>query len=150
MATLGWLFLREYVPPLSHEPITKWVALLRQAVTKFANEKLLTVKPNLAQNCSKRGFPEGTAHQLLAFRGKPQIAVRSIHDVKGESIGAVLLHGKDSQHQKWLKNDPGEWRCLAYVAMTRAERILVLGCENEEIARRWEAKGFVRLSESSD
>jgi superfamily I DNA/RNA helicase len=143
-AAAGWVFMRSYFPRPGVGTVNDWLGCIRESVKKFAADFGHELNPNLGQNLSARGFNRDDPSSSLLAREKPLISVRSVHDVKGETIEAVMLHGKKSQHEAWLRGKDAEMRCLAYVAMTRAVRLFVIGCETEDLAARWEAYGITR------
>lgn len=140
----AWHFLRKYLPWPDAEAVGDWLNAVKDAVKRFASDRGLKVG-NLSGKISMRGVPKLSAVEVVGLRAKPSVPVRTVHDAKGESIGAVMLHGKDRQHKKWLDGKDDEMRCLGYVAMTRAERLLVIACETEDVAEGWRQLGFVRL-----
>ena len=82
----------------------------------------------------------------------PNIRHETIHQVKGESIGAVLVIGSakfwNSVVEAVVSGTNNEDRRLAYVAMTRARDLLVLSVPSNHFDKhidRWRAWGFDSL-----
>lgn len=132
-----------------------WVAQLRVNLgTLFGNLGMTTV-PQLGYTIKKTGLvgdqltlPLFTPHKLF-----PPIRQETIHQVKGESIDGVLVIGSSrffNSVVKAVKEDTSEEeRRLAYVAMTRARHLLVVGLPkahfdaNESL---WNSWGFKTLA----
>ena len=79
----------------------------------------------------------------------PAVRQDTIHQVKGESIDAVLVIGGTRFWNSVLKavenDENSEDRRLAYVAMTRARHLLVVGLPKGHFTRdskTWLAWGF--------
>jgi len=79
----------------------------------------------------------------------PAIRQETIHQVKGESIDAVLVLGStkfwNSVVDSIIKGENSEDRRLAYVAMTRARHLLVVALPATHFDRhtdKWAAWGF--------
>jgi len=82
----------------------------------------------------------------------PNIRHETIHQVKGESIGAVLAIGGakfwNSVATAVVSGFNNEDRRLAYVAMTRAKDLLVLSLPSDHFDKhieRWRGWGFESL-----
>jgi len=107
--------------------------------------------PSLGQKIRKKGLDQKQL-ALPLFQPQtlfPPIRQETIHQVKGESIDAVLLLGSikffDSVVAAIDRGDNTEERRLAYVAMTRARHALVVGIpashfDNHE--GKWVSWGF--------
>lgn len=90
--------------------------------------------------------------KLPLFEAKslfPQIRQETIHKVKGESIDAVLVLGStkfwNSVIDAVISEKSTEDRRLAYVAMTRARHLLVVGLPASHFdkhADKWKDWGF--------
>jgi hypothetical protein len=118
-----------------------WTAALRVEFATVAG--MLAPEPAIAAHRllrSKSGQEEHIAADVL--RSKPQsIIAQTIHDVKGESSGAVLVvidrarrNGQTSQGDLWSRpllgvatsDDEAEELRIAFVAMTRARRLCII------------------------
>jgi superfamily I DNA/RNA helicase len=85
----------------------------------------------------------------------PPIALaRTIHDAKGESINGVMVVARDDDAGQWAVEawtdqppaETSETLRVAYVAFTRAERLLILAvpqAASETVRQKFEAVGFV-------
>lgn len=78
----------------------------------------------------------------------PGIRVETIHQVKGESIGAVLYVAKKPNVQALLAGTDGEEGRIGYVAVTRARNLFWLAVPNsclKELSEELIAAGFTEL-----
>ena len=92
----------------------------------------------------KKKLPDLLARDFLVSQIW-KIRTSTIHGVKGESIGCVLLVGDNAAHEEWLALSDEQETTVLYVAMTRAKDLLILGCPNNVIAERWQQLGFQPL-----
>jgi hypothetical protein len=114
----------------------------------------ITNIPKLGQKIRKTGLDE-TQLALPLFQPQtlfPSIRQETIHQVKGESIDAVLVLGSTRFFNSVVKaienNENTEERRLAYVAMTRARHALVVGLPSAHFdnhAAQWTEWGFLTL-----
>lgn len=142
--SLAWQFLRGYLPEPGELGFGEWIDALRAALNRFAKDQGIVLRLKIGSLLKKVNLPEGTVAAMLR---RPAVALRTstIHGVKGESVGAVMVIGTTAQHKKWLSLDDAELRAIAYVAFTRAEELLVLVCPTEQIAASWRERGFLSL-----
>ena len=92
-----------------------------------------------------------------ALEPAPGMLARTIHDVKGESITAVMLvarkqNAEDWASEAWTQEPPSsvtESTRVAYVAMTRAEQLLVLAVPVDSSATTLETYKRVGFVESA-
>lgn len=88
-----------------------------------------------------------------ALAPPPAALARTIHDVKGENLAAVLVVARDEDAVSWANSawtdappaETAEIARVAYVAFTRAERLLVLALPSEtaeSVAGKFRAVGF--------
>ncbi len=134
---LAWRFLRSYLPVPGDETYEQWIQRLRDAAKRFSESQSMTLLPNLNQKLTAKGFPKGESALQLVGKRASKLRTTTIHETKGESIAAVLLYDTDKQHAAWRARKGDEAHCLSYVAMTRAERLLVLGCESSASTKHW-------------
>lgn len=131
----------------------EWISRLRQSLRELITALGINTS-NLNQKIKKTGLDE-TQVKLPLFAPRalfPPIRQETIHQVKGESIDAVLVLGStkfwNSVVNSVASGANSEERRLAYVAMTRARQLLVVGLPDSHFdkhAARWRAWGFVSL-----
>jgi len=107
--------------------------------------------PNIGQKIKKTGLDDSQL-ALPLFVGQtlfPPIRQETIHQVKGESIDAVLVLGSGKFFNAVVnsvsKGVNSEDRRLAYVAMTRARHLLVVGlpaAHFDKYRDKWAGWGF--------
>lgn len=145
---LGWLFFRkEHFPQPSGEETPKaWAVRLRTGVEAFLKSQGLKPNDKLSDRFATNGLADdGIALDEFTFT-PPTIRTTVIHQVKGESISAVLVIAPAKQHKEWLDKDASEEeQNVCYVALTRAADLLLLHCPTEEIAAEWREHGFADL-----
>jgi hypothetical protein len=141
---IAWSYVREWFPEPGDESCSDWVDRLRTSVLQFATHASLTLTPNQNTILAKRGLPPGTAGQFLV-RELPNTRASTIHGVKGESIGAILLAGDARSHESWLSLTDDEETAVLYVALTRAKELILLACPTPDIAAAWARRGFRAL-----
>jgi DNA helicase-2/ATP-dependent DNA helicase PcrA len=99
------------------------------------------------------------ARQALA--PPPAALARTIHDAKGENLRAVLVVARDEDAVLWANSawtdappqETTEGTRVAYVAFTRAERLLVLAIPRgtpDSVAAKFRAIGFTDSSDRRD
>jgi superfamily I DNA/RNA helicase len=110
-----------------------WIDKLKANLSHLLLELGITNIPKLGQKIRRTGLDQ---RQLALPLFQPQtlfppIRQETIHQVKGESIDAVLLLGSTKFFNSVVtaieRGENTEERRLAYVAMTRARHILVVG-----------------------
>jgi superfamily I DNA/RNA helicase len=145
---LGWLFFRrEHFPePSSEETPKAWATRLRAGIEGFLKSRGLPLNAKCGDRFATNGLADkGFALEEFTFV-PPIIRTTVIHQVKGESISAVLVVAPTKQHKTWLDNNASaEEQNVCYVAFTRAADLLVLHCPTQEIAAEWREHGFTDL-----
>jgi superfamily I DNA/RNA helicase len=129
-----WRFVKnqEKLPPVA-ELGEKWIATVRGQLEELIKELGLLCDAKLGHHIKTTGLPKEKKSLPLfeAVSQFPPVRQDTIHQVKGESIDAVLVIGSAkfwNSVVKAVENDEGsEDRRLAYVAMTRARHLLVVG-----------------------
>jgi superfamily I DNA/RNA helicase len=132
----------------------EWIAQLRARLSNLLVELGDGEAANINQTIRKTGLDEAEL-TLPLFRAQalfPPIRQATIHQVKGESIDGVLVIGSAKFWNAVVTSiEEGkntEDRRLAYVAMTRARHLLVLGLPARHYDRhsaKWSAWGFRTL-----
>ncbi len=130
---------------------SEWISRLRQSLGKLITELGIKDVPNLSQKIRKTGLDVGQI-KLPLFASQtlfPPIRQETIHQVKGESIEAVLVLGSakffNAVVDSVSSGVSSEDRRLAYVAMTRARHLLVVGLPAthfDKHAKKWLGWGF--------
>ena len=130
---------------------TVWIDQLKTNLALLLQELGFTSIPKLGQKIRKTGLDQ---QQLALPLFQPQtlfppIRQETIHQVKGESIDAVLVLGSTKFFNSMVaaieKGENTEDRRLAYVAMTRARHALVVGLPASHFdkhADKWVGWGF--------
>lgn len=137
--------------PSIGESGTSWIDQLKVNLVPLLHELGIKNIPKLGQKIRKTGLDQ---HQLTLplFQSQtlfPSIRQETIHQVKGESIDAVLLVGSTKFFNSVVtaidEGDNTEERRLAYVAMTRARHALVVGLPAshfDNYVDKWVSWGF--------
>ena len=130
---------------------SEWISRLRHGVGKLITELGIQDVPNLGQKIRKTGL-DVSQMKLPLFVGQtlfPPIRQETIHQVKGESIDAVLVLGSakffNAVVDSVSKGVSSEERRVAYVAMTRARHLLVVGlpaAHFDKHGKTWTGWGF--------
>ena len=131
---------------------SEWISRLRQSLGKLITELGIKDVPNLVQKIRKTGL-DVSQMELPLFAAQtlfPPIRQETIHQVKGESIDAVLVLGSAQSSSNAVVDSVStevstEDRRLAYVAMTRARHLLVVGLPAthfDKHAKKWLGWGF--------
>jgi len=133
---------------------SEWISQLRANLGKLIAALGVNNAPNLNQKIKKTGLNDDQLN-LPMFEVQPlfpPIRQETIHQVKGESIDAVLVLGStkfwNSVVDSVVNKDNSEDRRLAYVAMTRARHLLVVALPASHFdkhADKWAAWGFGML-----
>ena len=128
-----------------------WIAQLRQSLQDLVTEIGIDDVPNLNQKIKKTGLDDNQMNlPLFAAQALfPPIRQETIHHVKGQSIDAVLVLGGakfwNAVVDSITNGINSEDRRLAYVAMTRARHLLVVGLPASHFdnhAEKWSSWGF--------
>jgi superfamily I DNA/RNA helicase len=130
---------------------TEWIAAVRGSITQLMHDVGIENPPNVNLRIKKTGL-DNQQLALPLFEEEPLFpAIRqdTIHQVKGESIGAVLVLGStkfwNSVVEAITNGATCEDRRLGYVAMTRARHVLAVGLPAKHFdthADKWMAWGF--------
>lgn len=129
-----WRFVRSQtgLPPVNLSA-SEWIPQLRTSLGRVLADFCASNVPNLNQRIKKTGLNDMQTNlslfsQYMLF---PPIRQETIHGVKGESINGVLVLGSakfwNSVIDSVSKRETSEDRRLAYVAMSRARHLLVVG-----------------------
>ncbi|WP_204137605.1 UvrD-helicase domain-containing protein [Halomicronema sp. CCY15110] len=141
--------------PSSQVFADEWLSQIRRTLPLLVRRLGLSDIPNLNRKLTMRGLAEDRkkAPLFIPEQSFPNIRHETIHGVKGESIDAVLLLGDAGKF--WTpvvkaiqSGENSEVRRLAYVAMTRARHLLVLGLPSshyETYSNIWKEWGFEEL-----
>jgi superfamily I DNA/RNA helicase len=112
---------------------TDWISKLKTSLIVLFSELGVSVIPKMGYKIKKKGL---TPDQLTLPLFEPQslfpsIRQETIQQVKGQSIDGVLVYGSTQFFNLLVKavksNENTADRRLAYVAMTRARHILLVG-----------------------
>lgn len=132
----------------------EWIARLRENIGKLLVKLGIHDTPHLGQKIKKTGLDDDQI-ALPLFEAQalfPPIRQETIHQVKGQSIDAVLVLGStkfwNSVVDSVTNGENSEDRRLAYVAMTRARHLLVVALPASHFdkhAEKWIAWGFTAL-----
>lgn len=147
-----WRFVKSQLglPAMSLSGI-EWISQLRQRLELLITGLGVKDAPNLNLKIKKTGLDDDQL-KLPLFEVQtlfPSIRQETIHQVKGESIDAVLVLGSakfwNSVVDSIVSKVNSEDRRLAYVAMTRARHLLVVGLPASHFdkhAAKWTEWGF--------
>lgn len=130
---------------------SEWISRLRESLGKLITELGIKDIPKLGQKIKKTGLDDSQMG-LPLFAGQtlfPPIRQETIHQVKGESIDAVLVLGSakffNAVVDSVSKGVSSEDRRVAYVAMTRARHLLLIGLPAthfDKHGEKWRGWGF--------
>lgn len=130
-----WAFARDVdsgLPSSELPAMDNWHPLMLERVRALLHEIHdnlgLVPTDNLGRKLARTGLPAGPLNagvDLAAERG-PRIRVRTVHQVKGESIEAVLYVATRPHVQAMLDGVETELGRIGYVAVTRACNLLWL------------------------
>jgi superfamily I DNA/RNA helicase len=133
---------------------TIWIDKLKHNLALLMPDLGITNIPKLGHKIRKAGLDQRQLG-LPLFQPRalfPPIRQETIHQVKGESIDAVLVLGSTKFFNSVVAaieaNENNEERRLAYVAMTRARHTLVLGlpaAHFDNHASKWIDWGFATI-----
>jgi len=130
---------------------TEWINGLKENLKVLLTTIGVTNIPKMGQKIRRTGLD---ANQMALPLFEPQtlfppIRQETIHKVKGESIDGVLVLGSTKFFNTVIKaieaNENSEERRLAYVAMTRARHVLLIGLPAthfDKHAGKWKNWGF--------
>jgi hypothetical protein len=127
-----------------------WIAMLKERLEKLIPLIGISGPIKLGQKIKKSGTAEQLRLPIFAPETLfPPIRQETIHQVKGESINAVLFLGSSKFFNSVVSsidsNENTEDRRLAYVAMTRARHVLLIGLpatHYDAHAAKWIQWGF--------
>ena len=147
-----WKFVKspDRLPPVSQLGDT-WIPSMRTQLASLIEETGLQCDAKLGQHIKATGL-SAAQKALPLFESVPEfpeVRQDTIHQVKGESIDAVLVIGStkfwNSVMAAVQSGDNTEDRRLAYVAMTRARHLLVVGLPKghyDKHSKTWVEWGF--------
>ena len=147
-----WKFVksRNRLTPVSQLGDT-WILSMRTQLASLIEEIGLQCDVKLGQHIKSTGLSpaQKTLPLFESVSEFPEVRQDTIHQVKGESIDAVLVIGGtkfwNSVMAAVQSGDNTEDRRLAYVAMTRARHLLVVGLPKrhyDKHLRTWVEWGF--------
>jgi superfamily I DNA/RNA helicase len=132
-----------------------WVATMKDRLTTLIKELGAPPVENLGMKIRRHGLDQAQLLLPLFEEQKlfPNIRHETIHQVKGESIGAVLVIGGvafwNSVIRAITAEENNEDRRLAYVAMTRAKDMVMLSTPANHFDKyisQWKSWGFEPFS----
>ncbi len=131
-----------------------WIQDLRQGLTHLMQEIGIQGNLKLGNQIKKTGLNDAQMSLPLFVEKNefPSVRQDTIHQVKGESIDAVLAVGSSRFWNSVVKaidnGESTEDRRLAYVAMTRARHLLVVALPSghfDKHQKKWKKWGFKSL-----
>lgn len=137
--------------PAVGESGTAWIDQLKGNLVPLLQELGIKNVPKLGQKIRKTGLdPQQLTLPLFQPQTLfPPIRQETIHQVKGESIDAILLLGSTQFFNSVVtaieRGENTEERRLAYVAMTRARHVLLVGLPASHFdshVDKWASWGF--------
>ena len=152
MALAIWKFVKnpDRLTPVSQLGDT-WISSMRTQLARLIEEIGLRCDAKLGQHIKATGLPAAQKALPLfeSVHEFPEVRQDTIHQVKGESIDAVLVIGSTKFWNSVIaavqSGDNTEDRRLAYVAMTRARHLLVVGLPKghyDKHSKTWVEWGF--------
>ena len=152
VASAIWKFVKS---PIRLTPVSQlgdmWVSSMRTQLASLIEEIGLQCDARLGQHIRATGLSaaQKALPLLESVHEFPEVRQDTIHQVKGESIDAVLVIGStrfwNSVMAAIRNGDNTEDRRLAYVAMTRARHLLVVGLPKghyDRHSKAWVEWGF--------
>lgn len=147
-----WKFVKSErgLPPVSMTG-DLWVGTMKDRLAALIESLGAPPVPKLGQKIQRRGLEQQQLLLPLFEEQKlfPNIRHDTIHQVKGESIGAVLVIGSakfwNSVITAIVGNENNEDRRLAYVAITRAKDLVLLSTPKTHFDKhieQWKTWGF--------
>jgi len=130
----------------------EWVNALRISLIDLFTSLGVTNVPSLGHKLNKKGLDDKQLVLPLFSQTMtiPHMRKETIHKVKGESLDSVLLLGASKFYNDVIKaitnSENTEERRLAYVAMTRARNLLVIGLPAthfDNYYNLWASWGFI-------
>ena len=152
VASAIWKFVKDpdRLTPVSHLGDT-WIPSMRMQLASLIDEIGLQCDAKLGHHIKATGL-SAAQKALPLFESVhefPEVRQDTIHQVKGESIDAVMVIGSprfwNSVVAAVRSGDNTEDRRLAYVAMTRARHLLVVGLPKghyDKHLKTWVEWGF--------
>ena len=133
-----WTFTRNEktgLPLSSLEAKAKWhpqlLKNMRELLAKMEKEFGLKTVATFGQRMAKKGLEDIALTGVEAAEKKgPRIRVETVHQVKGESIGAVLYVATKANISALLEGTGTEEGRIGYVALTRAKNLFWLAVPN--------------------
>jgi len=129
-----WRFVKssDGLPPMSIEG-EEWILNLRSNLNILLSKLSSETTPSLGRKITTRGL--GSKQKTLPLFTEhaefPKFQQDTIHQVKGQSIDGVLVLASSKFWNSVIKsindNESTEDRRIAYVAMTRARHLLMIG-----------------------
>jgi len=129
----------------------EWISRIRQNINDLVSELGFGPIDRIGNKIKRTGLSTQQFQLPLLIEQAlfPTIRQETIHQVKGESIDAVLVLGSaqfwDSVVKSVYNDENTEDRRLAYVAMTRARHFLAIGIPGSHFDKyfsKWEEWGF--------
>ena len=147
-----WKFTKskDGLPSVS-ENGTVWINKLKDNLLNLFQAIGVTKPPKMGTKIRKTGLDKGQLELPLFLPSTvfPRIRQETIHQVKGESIDGVLVLGSTKYFNdvvdSIISNENTEERRLAYVAMTRARHVLLVGLPDSHFDKNvatWQKWGF--------
>ena len=157
VASAIWKFVKspDRLPPVSDLGAT-WIPSMRTQLASLIEEIGVQCDATLGHHIKATGLSTGQKASPLfeSVDEFPEVRQDTIHQVKGESINAVLVIGStkfwNSVTMAVRTGKNTEDRRLAYVAMTRARHLLVVGLPKghyDEHSSTWVNWGFREATE---
>jgi len=152
LALAIWKFVKspDRLTPVSQLGDT-WIPSMRTQLASLIEEIGLQCDVRIGHHIRATGLSAAQRAMPLfeAVHEFPEVRQNTIHQVKGESIDAVLVIGGPRFWNSVMKavqsGDNTEDRRLAYVAMTRARHLLVVGLPKghyDKHSKTWAEWGF--------
>ena len=158
MALAIWQFVKDpnRLPPVSQRG-DAWIASVRKCLASLIKESGLQCGVQIGHHIKATGLTK-CQKALSLFEPVnefPAVRQDTIHQVKGESIDAVLVVGSSKFWNAVVKavqnGENSEDRRLAYVAMTRARHLLLVGLPRghfDSHSKTWVDWGFKLADEA--
>ena len=131
---------------------TEWHSALvkntKALLATIEKQHLLQPIDTVGNKLAKTGLPELPLNSELEKK-ELGIRVKTVHKVKGESIGAVLFITKKENIQSLLSGTNNEEGRIGYVAVTRAKNLFWLAIPHSNIKEfrpKLLATGFIEIS----
>jgi len=150
-----WKFIRSVdsgLPRAILQADTEWHPLLRERVRillkRLSDCYGLTPAPNLGHKLTKAKLPSHPLMPSSIIRDEKSIRIDTVHQVKGESLDAVLYIADKNHVEALLQGVDTEVGRIGYVAVTRAKNIFWLGVPSNAIQKlrpKLEEHGFQEI-----